>query len=45
VAAMIKVDGTEMPYERVLRDPNLHVLLSNEGVMAVSRYPSAAAGP
>lgn len=43
VVGTIKVDGADMPYEQVLRDPKLHVLLSNEGVMPVSRYPSAAA--
>jgi len=44
VAKTIKVDEADMPYEQVLRDPKLHVLLSNEGIMQVSSYPSAAAG-
>jgi hypothetical protein len=44
VVGTIKVDDADMPYEQVLRDPKLHVLLSNEGVMPVSSYPSAAAG-
>jgi hypothetical protein len=41
---MIRVDGVDMPYSTVLRDPKLHGLLSNEGVVAVSEYPSEAAG-
>ncbi len=43
VARMIKVDDTEMPYEQVLSDQRLHILLSNEGVMPVSSYPPAVA--
>ncbi len=39
VARTVKVDEADMPYEQVLRDPKLHVLLSNEGVMPVSSYP------
>jgi hypothetical protein len=42
VAGTIRVDEAEMPYDRVLRDPKLHLLLSNEGVMPVSSYPPAA---
>lgn len=38
VKATIQVDGANMPYESVLRDPKLHVLLSNEGAISVSRY-------
>ena len=44
VKGAIKVDGTDMPYQLVLRDPKLHVLLSNEGIMSVSSYPSEAVG-
>jgi hypothetical protein len=44
VKGTIKVDGADMPYQAVLRDPNLHVLLSNEGVMSNSSYPSEAVG-
>jgi hypothetical protein len=44
VAATIKVDEVDKLYEQVLRDPNLHVLLSNEGVMSVTSYRSAIAG-
>jgi hypothetical protein len=39
VKATIRVDGADMPYQLVLRDPKLHVLLSNEGVMSLSSYP------
>jgi len=41
VARTIKVDDADIPYEEVLRDPKLHVLLSNEGVIKVSSYPPA----
>ena len=44
VKKMIKVDGVDMPYALVLRDPKLHGLLSNEGVMTVSGYPSETVG-
>jgi len=44
VQGAIKVDGADMPYPLVLRDPKLHVLLSNEGVISDSSYPSEAAG-
>ena len=44
VQGTIKVDGADMPYPLVLRDPKLHVLLSNEGVIPVSRYLPEAAG-
>jgi hypothetical protein len=44
VNGTIQVDGADMPYSQVLRDPKLHVLLSNEGVMSVSSYPSETAG-
>jgi len=44
VARTIKVDGVDVPYEEVLRDPKLHGLLSNEGVMRVWSYPPAVAG-
>jgi hypothetical protein len=44
VKRTIKVDGADMPYEVVLRDPKLHVLLSNEGVMSNSSYRPDAAG-
>jgi hypothetical protein len=40
---MIKVDDVAVPFEQVLRDPKLNILLSNEGVMSVFRYPSEAA--
>ena len=40
VQRSIKVDGIEMPYPAVLRDSKLHVLLSNEGVISDSSYPS-----
>ena len=40
VRGAIKVDGVDMPYQLVLRDPKLHVLLSNEGMMSVSSYQS-----
>ena len=43
VARMIKVDGAEMPFEQVLRDQKLHILLSNEGVISVSSYVPAVA--
>jgi hypothetical protein len=43
VKGVIKVDGADVPYPQVLRDPKLHVLLSNEGVMSNSSYPSEAA--
>jgi hypothetical protein len=43
VARTIRVDEANIAYEQVLRDPKLHVLLSNEGVMPVSSYPSADA--
>ena len=33
-----------MPYQLVLRDPKLHVLLSNEGMIPDSSYPIEAAG-
>jgi hypothetical protein len=39
VKAIINVDGTDMPYQQVLRDPKLNVLLSNEGVIANASYP------
>jgi len=39
VKATIKVDGVDMQYQQVLRDPKLHVLLSNEGSISVSSYP------
>lgn len=39
VKAAIQVDGSDMPYQLVLRDPKLHVLLSNEGVMPNPSYP------
>jgi hypothetical protein len=42
VKGAIKVDGADMPYQQVLRDPKLHILLSNEGMMSVSSYPSEA---
>lgn len=35
------MDDVNMPYEQVLRDPKLHFLLSNEGVVSVSSYPAA----
>jgi hypothetical protein len=44
VKKAIQVDGAEMPYDVVLRDPKLHVLLSNEGVISNSSYPSEAVG-
>jgi hypothetical protein len=40
VSGAIKVDGTEMPYQLVLRDPKLDGLLSDEGVISNSSYPS-----
>lgn len=43
VLGTILVDGADMPYEQLLRDPKLHVVLSNEGVMPVARYLSAEA--
>ncbi len=43
IAKMIKVDDVAMKYEQVLHDPKLNILLSNEGVMSVFRYPSEAA--
>jgi hypothetical protein len=43
IAKMIKVDDVAVPFEQVLRDPKLNILLSNEGVMSVFRYPSEAA--
>jgi hypothetical protein len=39
VRATIKVDGEDTPYQQVLRDPKLHGLLSNEGMLSVSSYP------
>jgi hypothetical protein len=39
VKGAIKVDGADMPYQLVVRDPKLHVLLSNEGVISNSSYP------
>ncbi len=44
VQGMIKVDGAAMPYQTVLRDPKLHVLLSNEGAISDASYPSEALG-
>ena len=44
VQGTIKVDGADMPYQLVLRDPKLHVLLSNEGMIPDSSYPIEAAG-
>jgi hypothetical protein len=44
VKGTIKVDGADMSYQAVLRDPKLHVLLSNEGVISNSSYPSEAVG-
>lgn len=44
VKGMIKVDGADMPYQAVLRDPKLHLLLSKEGVMSNSSYRSQAVG-
>jgi hypothetical protein len=44
VKGTISVDGADMSIQAVLRDPNLHVLLSNEGVMSNSSYPSEAVG-
>jgi len=44
VERTIKVDDTDMLYEDVLRNPKLHGLLSNEGVMPVSIYPPTTAG-
>ncbi len=43
VKATIKVDDVDMQYQQVLRDPKLHVLLSNEGSIAVSGYPTGSA--
>ena len=45
VARTIKVDDAGIPYEKVLHDPKLHVLLSNEGVMPLSSYPPASEKP
>ena len=42
IKATMKVDGADMSYQAVLRDPKLHVLLSNEGVTSNSSYPSEA---
>ena len=39
VKGTIKVDGADMSYTKVLGDPKLHGLLSNEGVMSVFGYP------
>lgn len=44
VQASIHVDGIDMPYQLVLRDPKLHVLLSREGVIAEARYASETEG-
>jgi len=44
VARTIKVDDADMTFEQVLRDPKLHVLLSNEGVITVPGYPPAEVG-
>jgi hypothetical protein len=38
VKASINVDGTDMPYAQVLRDPRLSILLSNEGTIPVAVY-------
>lgn len=43
VKGTIKVDGTDMPYPVVLRDPKFLVLLSDEGAIADARYPSEVA--
>ncbi|MCA0374409.1 MAG: hypothetical protein LCH84_01995 [Gemmatimonadetes bacterium] len=38
VSRIVTVDGVRMPIERVLADPLLHVLLSDEGPVRVARY-------
>lgn len=43
IKATIKIDGTDMPYQLVLRDPKLHSLLSDEGPVSVFSYPPPAA--
>jgi hypothetical protein len=43
VKATIKVDDVYMQYQQVLRDPKLHVLLTNEGSISVSSYPTGSA--
>jgi hypothetical protein len=42
VKATIQVDGTDMPYQQILRDPKLQVLLSKEGVIPTAIYPPEA---
>jgi hypothetical protein len=44
VKRVIKVDEVDMQYQSILRDPKLYGLLSNEGAMSISGYPSATAG-
>jgi hypothetical protein len=45
VKATIKVDETDVSYPQALRDPKLHGLLSNEGMISVSSYPIGSIQP
>lgn len=41
VQKSIRVDGVDLPYQEVLRDPHLHPLLSDEGAIETARYERA----
>lgn len=41
VRRSVQVDGKTLSYEEILRDPHLHVLLSDEGVIEKPRYSTA----
>jgi hypothetical protein len=45
VGRMMRVDGREMSYEDLLRDPRLSALVSDEGVIERSRYDFGLASP
>ncbi len=38
VRRMMEVDGNQLPYDEILRDPHLHPLLSDEGTIDSWRY-------
>ena len=43
VRRMMRVDGRMESAEKIMTDPVLHVLLSDEGVMTVTRYEGGVA--
>lgn len=38
VRRLMRVDGTPQPFDKILKDPQLRDLLSDEGEITVSRY-------